>query len=217
MKKLSCIIFDIDGTLTQTNELIFSSINHISEKYTGKIHTPSEITAMFGPPEDIAIERLVGKDFAEIALTDFLNFYTENHAKLARLYPEMTEILDFLKEKRIILAVFTGKGKHTTLITLEKFGIKKYFDLIVTGNDVVNHKPSSEGIKKILDFYHVHPDETLMVGDAVADVTAAHEAGIPIAAVVWDSYGKEKVIKMDVDYLFDNVNSLKLFFKELLN
>jgi pyrophosphatase PpaX len=205
MKRLSCIIFDIDGTLTQTNELIYAAFNHVTEKYIHKSFTPSEITAMFGPPEEIAIQRLVGNERLDDAMKDFYAFYESHHPSMAEAYKGIREILDFLKRQGIVLAVFTGKGKRSALITLEKLSIKNYFDLIVTGTDVVLHKPSAEGIRKVMQQFGLSTDDVLMVGDAVADVKAAHEAGIPIAAVLWDSYGKKMVMQMEVDYLFHNV------------
>ena len=71
MKPFSCIIFDIDGTLSQTNELIFATFNHVAEKYLGRTYTPPEIIGMFGPPEEIAVERLVGKEKFGEAIADF--------------------------------------------------------------------------------------------------------------------------------------------------
>lgn len=216
MKNINCIIFDIDGTLTQTNELIFASFNYFSKKYLNEIYTPSQITAMFGPPEEVTIEKLVGFPKYEAALADFLDFYRKNHNALARLYPGIVEILEFLKMQGIIMAVFTGKGSKSTLITLEEFNIKQYFDMIITGSDVKNHKPSAEGIRKIINYFGLKEENVLMVGDAVADVKAAHEAGIKIAAVVWDSYSKEKVLQMDVDFIFENVEKFRDFLKASL-
>lgn len=214
MKNLKCVIFDVDGTITQTNELIFAAFNYVTAKYTGKTFTPAEITAMFGPPEEGTLEKVVGKQNLDAAMEDFLEFYRTNHSAMARIYTGIVEILEFLKQQGVLLAVFTGKGRHSTLITLTEFNIKKYFDIIVTGNDVTNHKPSGEGLKKILNYFGLSAENVLMVGDAVADIIASREAGVPIAAVVWDSYGKERVIKMDVDYLFDDVKKLKEFFVE---
>lgn len=211
MKNLKCVIFDVDGTITQTNELIFAAFNYVTFKYTGKTFYPAEITAMFGPPEEGTLEKIVGKQNIDAALEDFLEFYRSNHSAMARLYPGITEIFEFLKQKNVLMAVFTGKGRHSTLITLNEFDIKKYFDIIVTGNDVINHKPSGEGITKILNYFGLAAENVLMVGDAVADIIASREAGVPVAAVVWDSYGKDRVLKMEVDYLFDDVKKLKEF------
>jgi pyrophosphatase PpaX len=217
IKKLSCVIFDVDGTLTETLELIFATFNHVAGKYVGKRFSPAEITAMFGPPEEVAIERLVGDGRLPEAMTDFFNFYRRNFHLMASLYPGMDEILRFLKEKKLLLAVFTGKGTRSTEITLQELGIRQYFDMIVTGNDVVNHKPSAEGIRKVIDRFKLSCDEVLMIGDAVADVKASHEAGIPIAAVVWDSYAKDKIMQMKTDYIFHNVAELRKWLEEVLN
>ena len=216
VKRISCIIFDLDGTLTQTNELIFATFNHVAEKYIHKVFMPSEITAMFGPPEEVAIETLVGKDRLDEAMDDFYAYYEHHHPRMAVSYHGIREILEFLKQRGVLLAVFTGKGKRSALITLEKLGIKHYFELIVTGNDVVNHKPSADGIRKVMKTFKLQPDEVLMVGDAVGDVKAAHEAGVAIAAVVWDSYGKDRVVKMDVDYLFHSVEEFAVWLKTVI-
>ncbi len=203
----------MDGTLTQTNELIFATFNHVAEKYIGKIYTPVEITKMFGPPEDIAIERLVGKDRLDKAMDDFYSFYERHHPRMANAYEGIHEVLDFLKSNGLLLAIFTGKGKRSTLISLDILGIKNYFDIIVTGNDVDNHKPSADGIRKVMARFGLEPEQVLMVGDAVADIKAAREAGVKVAAVLWDSYGKDKVLQMDVDYQFHSVKEFSDWLK----
>ena len=215
MKHFSCIIFDIDGTLTQTNELIYATFNHVASKYLQKEFTPSEIIGMFGPPEEVAIERLVGEKQYEEAIDDFYDYYETHHPRMADAYNGIRELLEFLKSKGIILAVFTGKGKRTTLITLQKLGITSYFDLIVTGSDVENHKPSADGIRKVLKTFKLKPDEVLMVGDSVSDVKASHKAGVQIAAVLWDSYGRDRVMQMDVDYRFHDVYEFSTWLKSL--
>ena len=205
MSKLKCVIFDMDGTLTQTNRLIFDSFNFIAMRYEGKRYTETEITAMFGPPEAGALLNIVGSGNIRQAMKEYLEFYSANHDALARLYPGIKEVVADLKARNVHVALFTGKGIETTTITLNKFGLTPYFDFVVTGSDVTNHKPSAEGIRKIMSHFMLQPDEVLMVGDAVPDVKASHEAGVKIAAVLWDSYGKEKVLQMKTDYVFHDV------------
>ncbi|MGH2566868.1 MAG: HAD family hydrolase [Bacteroidota bacterium] len=206
MNTIRCVIFDMDGTLTQTNQLIFDSFNHIAQNYAGRTFSEKEITALFGPPEEGALVSIVGKGKIDAALRDYLDFYRKNHARLAKLYPGIVDILRFLKDKGCKLALFTGKGVHTTTITLDAFGLTPFFDSVVTGNDVINHKPSAEGIQKIMAHLAIEPAEALMIGDSVADVKAAHDAGVKMAAVLWDSYGKEQVLQMETDFLFHRVD-----------
>ncbi len=205
MNRPRCVIFDMDGTLTQTSQLIYDSFNYIALKYEGKKYTDEEITAMFGPPEEGALVAIVGRGNIRHAMKEYLEFYSEHHDELARLYPGILDLVAALKQRGVKLAVFTGKGIETTTITMEKFGLKPYFDYVVTGSDVVNHKPSAEGIHRIMEHFGLRPEDVLMVGDAVADVRASHEAGAKIAAVLWDSYSKDKVLQMKTDYVFHNV------------
>jgi len=213
VKHLKCIVFDMDGTLTQTNQLIYDSFNYIAQKYAGRTYTIPEITAMFGPPEEGALLTIVRPEQIDEVMKDYLSFYRAHHHQLARMYPGMEKILYSIKDRGKMLALFTGKGMHTAMITLQEFCIEKYFDYVVTGNDVVKHKPSSEGLVKIMAHFSLQPEEMLMVGDSVSDVKAAHEAGVKIAAVVWDSYAKEKVLQMKTDFVFNDTKE----FQDWLN
>jgi len=203
-----CIIFDMDGTLTQTNQLIYDAFNHIAEKYLQKRLTPQEIVAYFGPPERGAVEKMIGSEHIDEAMAEYYAFYNDKHSALASLYPGIIDILKFLHSKDVLVALFTGKGRTTTDITLEQFEIERYFDITITGDDVGEFKPSGDGIRRILSRFGLAPNEVLMVGDAVADVLAAREVGSDIASVVWDSYGKHDVLKLNADYVFDDVDSL---------
>jgi len=202
-------IFDVDGTLTSTNQLIFDSFNFIAKKYLNKTFTDEEIISMFGPTEDMILKQWCGNNYVE-ARAEYYKYYSDNHWK-AKLYPGMNEILDYLKSKNYPLGIFTGKGREATMITLRKLGVDHYFDLIVTGDDVENHKPSAEGILKFVNHFRLKKERVLMIGDSVSDVKASKEAGIKVASALWDSYGEEKVKTLKSDYFFRSVEELKEF------
>lgn len=205
MNRISCFIFDLDGTLTRTNELIYATFNHVARKYLAKEFTPGEITGMFGPPEEVAIERLVGPGRRDAALVDFYDFYEKHHPAMASAYDGIRECLAFLKERGCILAIFTGKGRRTALTTLREIGLGEFFDAVITGSDVDNHKPSADGINSVLKRFALEPAEVMMVGDAVADVLAARAAHVRVASVLWDSYAREKVLTLGADEQFHSV------------
>ncbi|MBI5474078.1 MAG: HAD-IA family hydrolase [Ignavibacteriae bacterium] len=213
----SCVIFDLDGTLTQTNPLIFASFNHITEKYLGKTFTPREIISWFGPPEEGAIEHLLGADRVDEVMDELCEFYQARHSELARLHAGIPEILRHLQEREIRLAVFTGKGSRTADITLKEFNIGSYFELVVSGNDVVHHKPHPEGIQKILGHFALDPSHVLMIGDSLADIKASRAAGVKVAAVLWDSYDKERMLAAGADFVFHNVGELQDWFRHSMN
>jgi len=206
-KLFDAYIFDIDGTLTSTNQLIFDSFNYIANKYLDRTFTDEEIIDLFGPTEDVILKEWCGEQFEE-ARIEYYKYYSDNHSR-AKLYPGMKEILEFLKSKKYPLGIFTGKGGEASMITLKYLGVEKFFDLIVTGDDVSNHKPSAEGILKFVNHFNLIPEKVLMIGDSVSDVTAAKEAGVKIASVLWDSYGIEEVKKLQSDYYFNSVEEMK--------
>lgn len=201
------IIFDIDGTLTFTNRLIFDSFNHITEKYLGKRLSDEEIIALFGPTEDVILKQMFPDKYEEVR-KNYYEYYNNNH-DIAQLYKGMKELLLDLKKEDIILGIFTGKGRTSSLITLNFLGIRELFDMIVTGDDVKNHKPSPEGILKFVETFHLNPAEVLMVGDAPSDIIAAKEAGVEIASVVWDSYSENEVTKLNSKNIFHTVDELR--------
>ncbi len=149
MNQFKGIIFDIDGTLTSTNKLIFASFNFITEKYLGKTFTNEEILKWFGPTEDVILKEFCGDNY-EKAREEYYKFYSDNHKRfMADIYPGIKEILDELKAQGVLLSIYTGKGREAARITLKKLGIYDYFDLIITGDEVKEHKPSPEGHRNL--------------------------------------------------------------------
>ncbi len=209
-----CIVFDMDGTLVQTNQLIFESFNYVTQKYVKKRYTDSEIIALFGPPEEDVIERLVGKEHLNEAIIDYLSFYRMNHKRLAKVHSGMSEVLQYCKEIGLIVSLFTGKGKKTTNITLEEYALDNHFDIIVTGDDVKNHKPSADGLKLIMERTGLSPEQLLMVGDSPADICAAREGGVRIASVLWDSYAADTVLQLQPDFVFYSVSDFYQWLKQ---
>jgi pyrophosphatase PpaX len=217
INRIACVIFDMDGTLTRTNELIFESFNHVAEKYTGKRLTPQEIIALFGPPEEGGLAKVVGTEAVGKAMDELCEYYQNHHARLAALHPGIDDVLHYLKSRGVKLAIFTGKGNRTAEITLRKLNIAQYFDLVVSGSDVVNHKPHHEGITKVIERFALTPEAVLMVGDALGDVRASRAAGVKVAAVVWDSYDRESVLLANADFVFHSVDEMSEWFKSHIN
>jgi len=203
------IIFDVDGTLTFTNQLIFDSFNHITKKYLGKSFSDDEIIALFGPTEDVILKQICPDEY-ESARRDYYSYYKDNHS-IAQLYDGIKSLIIEIKSSDILLSIFTGKGRTSALITLDEYGLTDYFDMIVSGDDVANHKPSPEGIVMFLQQYNLNPKDVLMIGDAPSDIIAARECEVEIASVVWDSYAEDEVRKLNSKNIFHSVAELRKF------
>ncbi len=197
--KFSLAIFDLDGTLADTSQLIFDSFNFVMWKYKSMEMTPSQIMSYFGPPEEIAIKNILGSDNFDSIWLDYLGYY-EDHLNETEVFAGIPELLRALKKTGSHLAIFTGKGNNTTELTLKHHGIRDLFDVIVTGSIVKNHKPSPEGVELALSTLRVEPSMAVLVGDSLSDYRAATSAGIHFIAAMYDSLAKNR---------FDDVKCVK--------
>ena len=115
------------------------------------------------------------------------------------------------------MGIFTGKGTTSTIISLKAIGIYYLFDLIITGDDVAEHKPSPEGIEIFLKKFNLNPQKVLMVGDAHVDVLSARNAGVHVASVLWDSFTVDKILQLNPDYVFYTVEEFTQFIKNIFS
>ena len=181
------VIFDLDGTLADTLQLIFDSFNFVLQKYRSTELSPREIMSYFGPPEDVCIKNIMGDDDFDNVWHDYLKYY-EDHINESVVYRGIPELLSSLKNSGCRLGVFTGKGSDTTDMTLRHHGLKELFDVIVTGSNVVNHKPHPEGIELSLRLFNVDPDTAVLVGDSISDYKASVSAKIHFIAAMYDGF-----------------------------
>ncbi len=210
MKNLEGIIFDIDGTLAATHDLVFESFNYVINKYYNKRLTTEEIVALFGPTEDVILKEWM-KEHYEKARKDYYNFYETQHNEMANIFPGLEDIIKTIKKNNIPLGIFTGKGRDTSYITLKAIKLFDYFDLIITGDDVKEHKPSPEGINKFISAFNLTPAKVLMVGDTNTDVIASRGASVKCALVLWDEFSRSKYSNSDADFIFYSVDEFKKF------
>jgi HAD superfamily hydrolase (TIGR01509 family) len=187
--KFSLVVFDLDGTLSDTHQLIFDSFNFVMRKYKSVELTPEEIMSYFGPPEEVCIKNMIGADHFMDAWRGYLEYY-DMHLDETVIFPGVQELLNNLKSSGTLLGIFTGKGKETTESTLKFHGIRNLFDIVVTGSGVKNHKPHPEGVELALRQLKVHAQDSVLVGDSLSDYKAAGSAGTGFIAATYDRLSK---------------------------
>lgn len=207
------VVFDLDGTLLNTYRLIFDSFNY-AWAFRGIRLSDGEIEALFGPPEAGVIQRVIGEDWPE-GLARFHQYYQENHDKVVKLAPYWPEIFSLLKSKGYYVALFTGKGKETTTITLERTGLTPYFDSILTGTEVKRPKPDPEGILITAQRISVKPEEIIYMGDTWVDVKAAHSARAKSVLTSLYHSLDEEGLKLKPDWIVKTVEELRAWAAEL--
>lgn len=204
MQKIKGVIFDLDGTLANTLPLCIQAFRQSVEPLTLQPLSDEAIIATFGPSEEGTIMTLVPEHY-EKGIVNYLNFYKDLHDMCPDPFPDIRDLLDLLKERGIRIAMVTGKGKHSTDISLKKFGLTSYFELIETGSPTGPRK--TEGIRQVLAGWpHLQKEEIIYVGDAPSDIKASREAGIAIVGAGWaPTADPEALLTQQPDRLFYTV------------
>jgi phosphoglycolate phosphatase/pyrophosphatase PpaX len=204
MQKIKGVIFDLDGTLANTLPLCIQAFRQSVEPLTLQPLSDAAIIATFGPSEEGTIMTLVPEHY-EKGIVNYLNFYKDLHDMCPAPFPDIRDLLDLLKEKGIRIAMVTGKGKHSTDISLKKFGLTSYFEIIETGSPTGPRK--TEGIREVLASWpHLQKEEIIYVGDAPSDIKASREAGIAVVGAGWASTADpEALLTQQPDRLFYTV------------
>lgn len=205
--KIDTLLFDLDGTLINTNELIIASFLHTFEQYQPGTFTREDVIEFIGPPL-IDTFKKIAPDQAEAMIQTYRKFNHEKHDELVEEYDGVYETIEQLHAQQYKLAVVTTKIKKTALMGLELTGLRKFFDVVITLDDVEKAKPDPEPLVKALEALGSTKETAMMIGDSEYDVQAGKNLGIPTAIVGWSIKGKEKIREYGADYILDDMRDL---------
>jgi phosphoglycolate phosphatase/pyrophosphatase PpaX len=198
--KFKAIIFDLDGTVADTLPLCIAAFKKSVEPLLGKEISEEEIIATFGPSEEGTIRKLIPA-YEDEGVKAYLHHYKELHYTCPQPFPGIKELLQILNIKGMQLAMVTGKGIHSTQLSLNRFGLSHYFEILETGSPDGPNKVN--GIRAVLNRMQVNASDSLYVGDAPSDIRYCKEIGIPIAAAAWASTANAAQLqKLNPDWLF---------------
>ncbi|MDI2588940.1 HAD family hydrolase [Psychrobacillus sp. NEAU-3TGS] len=182
---MKAIIFDFDGTLANTLPICYYSFQSVFKEFDDKNLSPEDIRAMFGPSETGIIRENLVHPNKEQAIELYYEKYLEKHLLLVEPNNEMDELLRSIKENGHKLGIVTGKARRSLEISLKALQMDGLFDVIITGDDVINPKPHPEGIIKALSLLDVNKEDAMFVGDSEADIAAGVSAGLLTIGVQW--------------------------------
>lgn len=201
---IKAVLFDLDGTLVNTNELIIKSFEYTFKKHFNRQITRNEIVATFGAPLRDVLARY-DQDGADLMLEIFREFSEKNHDVLAESFKGVEEGLALLIKAKVKIAVVTSKRINTALRGLNLFNLTKYFDVIVGPEDTKIHKPFGDPALKACQLLGVEPFETLMVGDSLNDILCGKNAACKTCLVSYTALDLNVLIKYKPDYVIDSL------------
>ena len=183
------ILFDLDGTLTDSGEGIINCAILALEHYGLPIPDREEMRTFVGPPlHESFIRHGVPADKADEAIAIYRSRYIPIGAFENTPYPGIRELLEKLKDQGYTLYVATSKPETTSVKILEHFDMAKYFDRIC-GASMDQSRSSKEAVIEYLLQLNGRSDNMIMVGDTKFDIIGAKAHGIPGIGVSW-GYGK---------------------------
>ncbi|WP_159888368.1 pyrophosphatase PpaX [Paenibacillus puerhi] len=202
------VLFDLDGTILDTNELIIQSFIHTFTGVTPEPVTREHIIPNMGRPLLEQMMYFSGRDQVEDLVLKYRAYNIGRHDELVTVFPHVPETLARLKAAGIKLGVVTSKIRLTTEMGLKLTGIYDYFDVIVTVDEVERPKPDPEGIIKALQLIGEDTAGAMMVGDSHYDLEAARGAGIPSVGVSWSLKGIDYLRAYDPTYIIQDIREL---------
>ena len=207
---LSAALFDFDGTLVDTTEMIFQSMRHATSSVLGRDDlSREELLANVGQPLPRQME-LFDAEKADLLLEAYRTHHEEHHDALIAEFPGVDEALNRLRTAGVRIIVVTSKRRRSVEMALEKFpGLDLVVDLFVTMEDTTEHKPHPEPLLKGLELAGGVPrDNAVYVGDSPFDVQAAKAAGLRSVAVSWGAFSEDTLREAEPDYLVPDIDAV---------
>lgn len=205
--KINTLLFDLDGTLINTNELIIESFLHTLHSYYPDQYKREDVLPFIGPTLYDTFTS-INPEKTEEMVKVYRQFNHEQHDTLVTEYETVFETIKTLKEHGFKLGIVTTKIRDTVNMGLKLTKLGQFFDVVVTLDDVENAKPHPEPVLNALAQLDSKPEEAIMVGDNHHDVEAGKNAGTKTAGVSWSIKGREYISSYNPDYLLERMSDL---------
>lgn len=203
MPKIHTVLFDVDGTLLDTKELIYSAFEHTFQTLNESIPSRATLQTVVGKPLFQCYEILSGKNDVTTYCEIHHDFQIAN-TRLSMPFKNALATLEELKKRSYKIAAVTSRKKQSTSKTLEQAGLMRFIDFAVYADEVTNHKPHPESLQKAMDFLRATPSETIMVGDSEADILGGKNAGTKTVGALYGFQG-EKLRSFLPDYAINDI------------
>lgn len=198
-------LFDLDGTLIDSIDLIFRAYRHTAERHLS-----------ISPPDSVWREGLgmplrqqlsaVSEDpnLIEAMVATYREYHFAHHEESVKAYPEMVDVVAALAGRGARLGVVTSKLRSGAERGLVAAGLLEFFHTIVSADDVRRHKPHPEPVFVALERLGVDAGDAVFIGDSPHDIAAGREAGVATAGVLWGPFAREELLLASADYLLES-------------
>ena len=200
---LDTFLFDLDGTLIDSIDLIFRCYRHSAATHLAEQPPDSVWRDGLGTPLRAQFRAVTSDvDLIETMVVTYREFHREHHDSSVSVYPDVEEVLHGLRS-RAQLGVVTSKLRAGAERGLKLLGLIDLFDVVVTADEVDRPKPHPEPVETALERLGASPSRSIFIGDSPHDIASGRGAGVKTAGVLWGPFERDELAKASPDFLLD--------------
>lgn len=201
------VLFDFDGTLIDTGELITVSFRHAVREVLG-VEMPDEVlTRNVGAPLRQQMEEFAPGRGDELVAV-YREFNHAHHDEIARPFPGAERTLEALRERGVPMAVVTSKGRVAVDLGVRLIGLDRFISTVITADDVTRHKPDPHPLEFAAQRIGVDVRRSAYVGDSPHDVASAHAAGATSVAALWGMFAEKDLLDARPDFAIREIGQV---------
>jgi pyrophosphatase PpaX len=208
------ILFDLDGTLLDTKELILSSYRYATHEVLGE-RLPDELILPYIGIPLIYQMRVIAPEHADELMKVYREHNARVHDELIRYFDGTREMLDELRDEGKQLAVVTSKRNEPALKGLERFGLEGYFELVIGSEDTLKHKPEPDPLLLAAARLNVPVASCVYVGDSPYDMQAARAAEVTAIGALWGMFSRDELADSGAQYEAPTISALPTIIRAI--
>ena len=206
------LLFDLDGTLIDTVDLILKSYRHTVNAHGYTPLPDKEWLKNLGIPLRIQFRHFTEEpDEIQAMISTYVEHNMEHHDSLVLEYPGVRDAVASFRDVGYRLAVVTSKMHGGLERGLERGGYDGLFEVLVGADDVENPKPHPEPVLMALEKLGVTPERAVFLGDSPHDMASGKAAGVRVGAVMWGPFSREELADSEPDYWLESPSDLRRF------
>jgi pyrophosphatase PpaX len=210
------VLFDLDGTLIDSIELILNSARYAFRDRAGYVPSDAEWLTGVGIPL-VSMFRRYANDEAEVdaLIGKYREYQLEHHDRLVRCYDAVVETVDHIRAAGHPVAIVTSKAGWLARRGLDHVGLGPHFDLIIGCDSCQKHKPDPEPVRLALEQLNYAAEDAVFVGDSVHDMEAGRAAGVTTIGALWGPFTREDLAASQPDLFLERISDLPTVLSRL--
>ena len=214
-KKKPIILFDLDGTLLDTEPAILESYRQLFEKYKPEVEFDrAKQVSVLGPSLETMFAVYFPEQKYETLLVEYRKVNYAIHEEYVKPMNNAHELLESLQQQGYRLGIVSTKLHDAVCFGLSLFDMEKYFEVIIGGNDVKHGKPAPDGILNACQKMNVGQDCVVFVGDSKMDIQAARAAGVFSIGYIFSEDRKQALVEEKPNRMIHDLIEIETILKE---